>query len=66
MMEFEEGSSSQRASKRTFLEALREYSQQTVPNAKRATVDANATDIIRVEINKVLNLTFLRHPRGVL
>ncbi len=61
-MEFEEGGSggsgTTRATKRTFLEAWKEFStQQAGPNAKRVSVDvdANATDIIRVEINKVFN-----------
>ncbi len=63
VMEFEEGGSGSgsgnpRATKRTFLEAWKEFSsQQGGPNAKRVSVnvDANETDIIRVEINKVPN-----------
>ncbi len=43
--------------KRTFIEALKELTtQQTIPNAKRISVDAKATDTIRVEVNKVPNL----------
>ncbi len=43
-----------KACKRTFLEAIREFTtQQAGPSAKKATVDPNATDTIRVEINKV-------------
>jgi hypothetical protein len=42
------------SNKRSFIEALREFqSQQTVPNPKRASINANATDVIRVEISKV-------------
>jgi hypothetical protein len=71
LMEVEESTGSgglTKPNKRTFLEALREYSQQTAPNAKRASVTATETDIIRVEISKVLKtiLTFLKHLRVVL
>jgi hypothetical protein len=49
------GPSGVKSHKRSFLEALKEFStQQTQPNPKRINVDANATDTIRIEINKVL------------
>jgi hypothetical protein len=45
--------------KRTFIEALREFTaQQTTPPSKRVTPAPNATDTIRVEINKVFPVIF--------
>jgi hypothetical protein len=41
--------------KRTLLEAFREFTAQTTPPSKRAPIVPNATDTIRVEVNKVLN-----------
>jgi hypothetical protein len=41
--------------KRTLLEAFREFTAQTTPPSKRAPIVPNATDTIRVEINKVSN-----------
>jgi hypothetical protein len=39
--------------KRTFFEALHEFSQQTSPAPKKPTIEPTATDTIRVEVNKV-------------
>ncbi len=53
-----------KANKRTFIEALREYSSQQPgpsPN-KRVTVDTNETDTIRVEVNKVYTSFFVSQP----
>ena len=53
------GTSGSKSNKRSFLEALKEFSsQQTQPNPKRVNVDANATDTIRIEVNKVLTYYF--------
>jgi hypothetical protein len=38
--------------KRSFVEALKEFTQ-TTPSAKRAPIVPNATDTIRIEVNKV-------------
>ncbi len=50
-----------KTTKRSFIEALREFTdQQTSPNPKRVSVDAKATDTIRIEVNKVLYLIVSR------
>ncbi len=47
------------STKRTFVEALKEFSsQQTTPSAKRPTIDPTATDTIRIEVNKVFSNCF--------
>jgi hypothetical protein len=40
--------------KRTFVEALKEFTSTQTPAAKRISIDPNSTDIIRIEVNKVL------------
>jgi len=43
-----------KSNKRSFVEALREFSsQQTTPAPKRVNIDLSATDTVRIEVNKV-------------
>jgi hypothetical protein len=54
LMEVDNPFGSNPSNKRSFVEALKEFTQtQTTPPAKRQTVDPTATDTIRIEVNKV-------------
>jgi hypothetical protein len=47
------GLGSSGSNKRSFVEALKEFTSQQTTSAKRISVDPIATDTVRVEVNKV-------------